>query len=136
MFETIIASAFTAIAGAIASIWSYWTGRKKTASENAIKRSEALDKMNEIIDKQAGKLEQLYEVVTGLRSENAKLILQNDTLKNSVEQLNKEVEALRKELSIYKKLPKEPAAPKEPTDAKKPTARKRAAAPRKTTPNT
>lgn len=100
MFETIIVSAFTAIAGAIASIWSYWTGRKKTASENAIKRSEALDKMNEIIDKQAGKLEQLYEVVTGLRSENAKLILQNDTLKNSVEQLNKEVEALRKELSL------------------------------------
>lgn len=121
MFETIIVSTFTAIAGAIASVWSYWTGRKKTASENAIRRAEALDKTNEIIDKQAGKLEQLYELVIGLRNENAKLISQNNTLKNSVEQLNKEVEALRKELALYKKLPKEPTAPKRATAPKKQT---------------
>ena len=129
MNETIIVSVFTAIAGAVASVWSYWTGRKKTASENAIRRAEALDKTNEIIDKQAGKLEQLYEIVIGLRNENAKLIIQNETLKESVEQLNKEVEALRTELALYKKLPKTPAAPKEPT------ARKRTAAPKKQTPN-
>ena len=129
MNETIIVSVFTAIAGAVASVWSYWTGRKKTASENAIRRAEALDKTNEIIDKQAGKLEQLYEIVIGLRNENAKLIIQNETLKESVEQLNKEVEALRTELALYKKLPKTPSAPKEPT------ARKRTAAPKKQTPN-
>lgn len=120
MNETIIVSVFTAIAGAVASVWSYWTGRKKTASENAIRRAEALDKTNEIIDKQAGKLEQLYEVVIGLRNENAKLIIQNETLKESVEQLNKEVEALRTELALYKKLPKTPSTAKKAT-TKKPT---------------
>lgn len=120
MNETIIVSLFTAIAGAVASVWSYWTGRKKTASENAIRRAEALDKTNEIIDKQAGKLEQLYEIVIGLRNENAKLIIQNETLKESVEQLNKEVEALRTELALYKKLPKAPATAKKST-TKKPT---------------
>lgn len=120
MNETIIVSVFTAIAGAVASVWSYWTGRKKTASENAIRRAEALDKTNEIIDKQAGKLEQLYEIVIGLRNENAKLIIQNETLKESVEQLNKEVEALRTELALYKKLPKAPTTAKKAT-TKKPT---------------
>lgn len=120
MNETIIVSVFTAIAGAVASVWSYWTGRKKTASENAIRRAEALDKTNEIIDKQAGKLEQLYEIVIGLRNENAKLIIQNETLKESVEQLNKEVEALRTELALYKKLPKAPTTAKKST-TKKPT---------------
>lgn len=120
MNETIIVSLFTAIAGAVASVWSYWTGRKKTASENAIRRAEALDKTNEIIDKQAGKLEQLYEIVIGLRNENAKLIIQNETLKESVEQLNKEVEALRTELALYKKLPKAPATTRKAT-TKKPT---------------
>lgn len=120
MNETIIVSVFTAIAGAVASVWSYWTGRKKTASENAIRRAEALDKTNEIIDKQAGKLEQLYEIVIGLRNENAKLIIQNETLKESVEQLNKEVEALRTELALYKKLPKAPSTAKKVT-TKKPT---------------
>lgn len=118
MNETIIVSVFTAIAGAVASVWSYWTGRKKTASENAIRRAEALDKTNEIIDKQAGKLEQLYEIVIGLRNENAKLIIQNETLKESVEQLNKEVEALRTELALYKKLPKAPTTAKKATTKK------------------
>lgn len=120
MNETIIVSVFTAIAGAVASVWSYWTGRKKTASENAIRRAEALDKTNEIIDKQAEKLEQLYNLIIGLRNENAKLIIQNETLKESVEQLNKEVEALRTELALYKKLPKTPSTAKKAT-TKKPT---------------
>lgn len=103
MNETIIVSLFTAIAGAVASIWSYWTGRKKTASDNAIKRAEALEKTNEIVDKQAEKLEQLYELILELRNENAKLISQNNTLKTSVDQLNKDIEALRQELSKYKR---------------------------------
>lgn len=103
MNETIIVSIFTAIAGAVASIWSYWTGRKKTASDNAIKRAEALEKTNEIVDKQAEKLEQLYELILELRNENAKLISQNNTLKTSVDQLNKDIEALRQELSKYKR---------------------------------
>lgn len=102
MLETIFTAVFTAIAGAVATVWGYWTGRKKTASENAIKRAEALDRTNEIIDKQAGKLEELYNLVVELRGENAKLISQNNTLKLSVDNLNKEVESLRQELAQYK----------------------------------
>lgn len=102
MFENIFITIFTAIAGAIATVWGYWTGRKKTASENAIKRAEALDKTNEIIDQQAEKLEKLYNIVLALRDENAKLISQNNTLKLSVDNLNKEVESLRQELAQYK----------------------------------
>lgn len=102
MFENIFITIFTAIAGAIATVWGYWTGRKKTASENAIKRAEALDRTNEIIDKQAEKLEELYNLVVELRGENAKLISQNNTLKLSVDNLNKEVESLRQELAQYK----------------------------------
>lgn len=110
MLETIFTAIFTAIAGAIATVWGYWTGRKKTASENAIKRAEALDKTNEIIDQQAEKLEELYNIVVALRDENAKLISQNNTLKLSVDNLNKEVESLRQELAQYK----HPAAKRRP----------------------
>lgn len=111
MFENIFITIFTAIAGAIATVWGYWTGRKKTASENAIKRAEALDKTNEIVDKQAEKLEKLYNIVVALRDENAKLISQNNTLKLSVDNLNKEVESLRQELAQYK----HPATKRKPT---------------------
>lgn len=113
MFENIFITIFTAIAGAVATVWGYWTGRKKTASENAIKRAEALDRTNEIIDKQAEKLEELYNLVVELRGENAKLISQNNTLKLSVDNLNKEVESLRQELAQYK----------HPTTKSKPTAK-------------
>ena len=61
-----------------------------------------LDRTNEIIDKQAEKLEELYNLVVELRGENAKLISQNNTLKLSVDNLNKEVESLRQELAQYK----------------------------------
>lgn len=111
MFENIFITIFTAIAGAVATVWSYWAGRKKTASENAIKRAEALDKTSEIVDKQADKLEKLYNIVVALRDENAKLISQNNTLKLSVDNLNKEVESLRKELAQYK----HPATKRTPT---------------------
>lgn len=102
MIENILPTILATITGAISTIWAYWTGRKKTASENAIRRAEALEKTNEIVDKQAEKLEQLYELILELRNENAKLISQNNTLKTSVDQLNKEVEALRQELTKYK----------------------------------
>lgn len=103
MIENILPTILATITGAISTIWAYWTGRKKTASENAIKRAEALEKTNEIVDKQAEKLEQLYELILELRNENAKLISQNNTLKTSVDQLNKDIEALRQELSKYKR---------------------------------
>lgn len=111
MIENILPTILAAITGAISTIWAYWTGRKKTASENAIRRAEALEKTNEIVDKQAEKLEQLYELILELRNENAKLISQNNTLKTSVDQLNKDIEALRQELSKYKATAKRTKTP-------------------------
>ena len=102
MFESVVTTIVTALIGAIATVWGYWTGRKKTTSENAIIRAEALDKTNDIIDQQADKLEKLYNIVLALRDENAKLISQNNTLKLSVDTLNTEVESLRLELAQYK----------------------------------
>lgn len=102
MIESVITTIVTALIGAIATVWGYLTGRKKTTSENAIIRAEALDKTNDIIDQQADKLEKLYNIVLALRDENAKLISQNNTLKLSVDTLNKEVESLRRELAQYK----------------------------------
>lgn len=62
MLETIIVSAFTAIAGAIASVWSYWMGRKKKACEEAQDKANALQELDSIIDKQSHRINELQTV--------------------------------------------------------------------------
>lgn len=103
MLENLLTTIGTVIAGIVASIWSYWTGRKKTASENSKARAEALHELNEIIDLMSKKLNDLQEEILKLSSENLKLSQQNERLLSNQETLKSEIEALRKELSIYKR---------------------------------
>lgn len=103
MFENIIITAITAIAGAVATVWGYWTGRKRQASENAQKRSEAIHDLNETIDEQGARINDLYEVVLALKSENYKLSTQNEELLANQRSLLEEIEGLRRELAQYKR---------------------------------
>lgn len=103
MFENIIITAITAIAGAIATVWGYWTGRKRQASDNAQKRSEAIHDLNETIDQQGARINDLYEVVLALKSENYKLSTQNEELLANQRSLLEEIEGLRRELAQYKR---------------------------------
>lgn len=114
MIETLILTIATALVGAISTIWGYWTGRKKTASENSIKKAEALHELNETIDLQCQRINDLYELVLSLKSENATLASRNRSLQASVDSLTDEIEALRRELAQYR----------QPTTKRKTTPRK------------
>lgn len=103
MFENIFLPIFTAVAGAIATVWGYWTGRKRQASDNAQKRSEAIHDLNETIDQQGARINDLYEVVLALKSENYKLSTQNEELLANQRSLLEEIEGLRRELAQYKR---------------------------------
>lgn len=103
MFENILITAITALAGAVATVWSYWAGRKKRDSDNAQKRSEAIHDLNETIDEQGARINDLYEVVLALKSENYKLSTQNEELLANQRSLLEEIEGLRRELAQYKR---------------------------------
>lgn len=103
MIDTIIPTIATAFIGAISAIWSYWVGRKKTASENAIKKTEALRELNETVDQQCRRINDLYELILTLKRENYKLTTQNEQLLANQNVLKSEIESLRTELSRYRK---------------------------------
>lgn len=113
MFESVITTIVTALIGAIATIWSYWMGRKKRDSDNAKDKASALKDLNETIDQQCARINDLYEIVLTLKSENYKLSTQNEQLLANQGELLKEIEGLRRELARYKR----PAS-----DKRKPTA--------------
>lgn len=103
MFENIFITIFTAIAGAIATVWSYWAGRKKRDSDNAKDKASAIKDLNETIDEQGARINDLYEVVLALKSENYKLSTQNEELLANQRSLLEEIEGLRRELAQYKR---------------------------------
>lgn len=102
MIETLITTLITAVCGAIAAIWSYWTGRKKTASDNAIKKVEALNALEGTIGQQCERISELHKLVLELKEENSALMERNANLERSVDKLTAEVESLRRELAQYK----------------------------------
>lgn len=110
MTETILTALITAIAGAIASVWSYWTGRKKLASEVSVSRSDALQELNGTIDLQCKKINDLHEIILQLKEELLKseskkmeLLANQECMRNDMEQLREEIVKLRTELDKYKK---------------------------------
>lgn len=110
MNETIFTAVVTAIAGAVASVWSYWTGRKKRASEISVSRSEALHELNETIDLQCKKINDLHEIILQLKDELLKseskkmeLLANQECMRNDMERLREEIVKLRNELDKYKK---------------------------------
>ena len=110
MNETILTAVVTAIAGAVASVWSYWKGRKKLASEISISRSDALQELNETIDLQCKKINDLHEIILQLKEELLKseskkmeLLANQENMRKDMEQLRDEIVKLRNELDKYKK---------------------------------
>lgn len=109
MFENILITIITALAGAVTTIIGYWTGRKKRDSENAKDKASAIKDLNETIDEQGARINDLYEVVLALKSENYKLSTQNEELLANQRSLLEEIEGLRRELAQYKRPePEEP----------------------------
>lgn len=103
MFENILITIITALAGAVTTIIGYWTGRKKRDSENAKDKASAIKDLNETIDEQGARINDLYEVVLALKSENYKLSTQNEELLANQRSLLEEIEGLRRELAQYKR---------------------------------
>lgn len=102
MSEVLISTLITAVIGAISAVWAYLIGRGKQKSENATAKAEALRELNETIDLQSARINDLYEVVLTLESKNHKLAVQNEKLLANQESLKAEIEALRRELAQYK----------------------------------
>lgn len=103
MFESVITTIVTALIGAVATVWSYWAGRKKRYSDNAKEKASAIKDLNETIDQQGARINDLYEVVLTLKSENYKLSTQNEQLLANQSALLEEIEGLRRELAQYKR---------------------------------
>lgn len=103
MFENILITTITALAGAVTTIWGYWAGRKKRDSDNAKDKASAIKDLNETIDEQGARINDLYEVVLALKSENYKLSTQNEELLANQRSLLEEIEGLRRELAQYKR---------------------------------
>lgn len=119
MFENILITTITALAGAVTTIWGYWAGRKKRDSDNAKDKASAIKDLNETIDEQGARINDLYEVVLALKSENYKLSTQNEELLANQRSLLEEIEGLRRELAQYKRPePEEPFIRKPATTAK------------------
>lgn len=103
MLDSIITTIITALIGAVATVWSYWAGRKKRDSDNAKDKASAIKDLNETIDEQGARINDLYEVVLALKSENYKLSTQNEELLANQRSLLEEIEGLRRELAQYKR---------------------------------
>lgn len=102
MNEVYISTLITGAIGAISAIWAYLIGRGKQKSANATAKAEALRELNETIDLQSARINDLYEVILTLKSDNYKLSVQNENLLTNQESLKAEIEALRRELAQYK----------------------------------
>lgn len=103
MLDSIITTIITALIGAVATVWSYWAGRKKRDSDNAKDKASAIKDLNETIDQQGARINDLYEVVLTLKRENYKLSTQNEQLLANQSALLEEIEGLRRELAQYKR---------------------------------
>lgn len=122
MLDSIITTIITALIGAVATVWSYWAGRKKRDSDNAKDKASAIKDLNETIDQQGARINDLYEVVLTLKRENYKLSTQNEQLPanqsallEEIEGLRREIEGLRRELAQYKRTSVPKALKSEPT---------------------
>ena len=98
MFETIFLPIFTAIAGAIATVWSYWAGRKKQASENAKDKANALQDLDNIIDKQSHRINELQTIRLELEDMLNHAQRKNKRLESSTETALEEVNRLLNEI--------------------------------------
>lgn len=103
MLDSIITTIITALVGAVATVWSYWAGRKKRDSDNAKDKASAINDLNETIDQQGARINDLYDVVLTLKRENCKLSTQNEQLLANQSSLREEIEGLRRELAQYKR---------------------------------
>lgn len=99
MTESILTPLITAIIGAIAAVWSYWTGRKKAASENAQNKADALQELDDIIDKQSHRINELQSVRLELEEMLSHAQRKNKRLENSTATAIEEINRLLQEIN-------------------------------------
>lgn len=109
MFETIFLPIFTAIVGAIATVWSYWAGRKKQESENAKDKANALQDLDNIIDKQSHRINELQtvrleleEMLNHAQRKNKRLESSTATALEEINRLLNEIKELQDEAKRIK----------------------------------
>ena len=98
MFENIFTTIITALIGAVATIWSYWAGRKKQASDNAKDKASALQELDNIIDKQSHRINELQTVRLELEEMLSHAQRKNKRLESSTETALEEINRLLREI--------------------------------------
>lgn len=109
MFENILITIITALAGAAATIWSYWAGRKKQASDNAKDKASALQDLDNIIDKQSHRINELQtvrleleEMLNHAQRKNKRLESSTATALDEINRLLQEIKELQDEAKRIK----------------------------------
>lgn len=93
MNEVLLATAttiVTGVLGAASAVWAYWRGRKKQAIEVGVAGTVALREMSETNDVLSKRVNDLYEVVLSLRTENAKLLTNQAIMREQMTALKNE----------------------------------------------
>ncbi len=93
MNEVLLATAttiVTGVLGAVSAVWAYWRGRKKQAIEVGVAGTVALREMSETNDVLSKRVNDLYEVVLSLRTENAKLLTNQAIMREQMTALKNE----------------------------------------------
>ena len=109
MFESVITTIITALIGAVATVWSYWAGRKKRDSDNAQDKASALQDLDNIIDKQSHRINELHtirleleDMLNHAQRKNKQLESSTATALDEVNRLLQEIKDLQEEAKRIK----------------------------------
>ena len=109
MFESVITTIVTALIGAVATVWSYWVGRRQRNSDNAKDKASALQDLDNIIDKQSHRINELQTVRLELEDmlnhaqrKNKRLEFSTATALDEINRLLQEIKVLQDEAKRIK----------------------------------
>ncbi len=98
MSESVITTIVTALIGAVATVWSYWVGRRQRNSDNAKDKASALQELDNIIDKQSHRINELQTVRLELEEMLSHAQRKNKRLESSTETALEEINRLLREI--------------------------------------
>lgn len=100
MFESVITTIVTALIGAVATVWSYWVGRRQRNSDNAKDKASALQDLDNIIDKQSHRINELQTVRLELEDMLNHAQRKNKRLESSTATALDEINRLLQEIKV------------------------------------
>lgn len=100
MSESVITTIVTALIGAVATVWSYWVGRRQRNSDNAKDKASALQDLDNIIDKQSHRINELQTVRLELEDMLNHAQRKNKRLESSTATALDEINRLLQEIKV------------------------------------